>query len=184
MNEQIAQIAERLKGLRDAIDASTAEFATSAGITEEEYCDYESGEKDIPISLLQNIARQYGVEMTALLFGDDPHVNSYYLTRAGQGVAMERSKAYKYHLLGSGFKGRKADPFIVTVEPKTTDTPMHLNSHVGQEFNMVLQGTLMLQINDKELILNEGDSIYFNSGLPHGMKALNNQPVKFLAIIL
>jgi quercetin dioxygenase-like cupin family protein len=42
----------------------------------------------------------------------------------------------------------------------------------------------MLKINDKELILNEGDSIYFDSSLPHGMKALHNKPVKFLAVVL
>jgi quercetin dioxygenase-like cupin family protein len=42
----------------------------------------------------------------------------------------------------------------------------------------------MLNINGKNLILNEGDSIYFDSSLPHGMKALNEKPVKFLAVIL
>ena len=41
-----------------------------------------------------------------------------------------------------------------------------------------------MTINDKELVLNEGDSIYFDSSLPHGMKALNERPVKFLAVIL
>ena len=77
---------------------------------------------------------------------------------------------------------RKADPFIVTVEPN--DKPLHLNSHPGQEFNMILEGTLLLSINGKELTLNEGDSVYFDSNKLHGMKALNNQPVKFLAIII
>lgn len=184
MNEQITQIAERLKGLRDALDATIDDFAASAGISAEEYAAFESGNIDIPISLLQSISKQYEVEMTALLFGDEPHVDSFYLTRAGQGVAMERTSAYKYNSLGAGFKNRKADPFIVTVEPKPENEPIHLNSHIGQEFNLVLEGTLMLQINHKELILHEGDSIYFNSGLQHGMKALNNKPVKFLAIIL
>jgi len=184
MNDQIEQIAQRLKGLRDALDASVEDFAKTAGISKEEYESYESGKKDISISLLQSICRQYGVEMTAILFGDEPHVESYYLTRAGQGIAMERTKAYQYNSLGAGFKNRKADPFIVTVEAKPDDTPIHLNSHAGQEFNMVLEGTLQLTINGKELILHEGDSIYFNSGLEHGMKALNGKTVKFLAVIL
>ncbi|WP_368338144.1 cupin domain-containing protein, partial [Parabacteroides merdae] len=51
-------------------------------------------------------------------------------------------------------------------------------------YNMVLKGRMLLQINNKELILEEGDSIYFNSELPHGMKALDGEKVSFLAIIL
>jgi quercetin dioxygenase-like cupin family protein len=49
---------------------------------------------------------------------------------------------------------------------------------------MVLEGDLLLIIDGKELILHEGDSIYFDSGKPHAMKALNNRPVRFFAIIL
>ena len=60
---------------------------------------------------------------------------------------------------------------------------MHLNSHDGQEFNLVLKGTLLLSIGGKELTLNPGDSIYFDSTQPHGMRALNGEPARFLAII-
>jgi len=97
---------------------------------------------------------------------------------------MERSKAYKYRSLAAGFAHRKADPFIVTIEPKPENKPIHLNVHVGQEFNYVLEGSMLLSLNGKELTLNEGDSIYFNSEKKHGMKALNGRPVKFLAVII
>ena len=76
---------------------------------------------------------------------------------------------------------RNADPFIVTVEPKPDNEPIHYNSHSGQEFNLVLEGRMMLSIDGKDLILNEGDSLYFNSKLPHGMKALDGKKVRFLA---
>ncbi len=61
---------------------------------------------------------------------------------------------------------------------------MHLNSHSGQEFNYILEGRLLLSINGKELILNPGDSIYFDSNLPHGMQALDGKPVRFVATIM
>ena len=69
------------------------------------------------------------------------------------------------------------------MEPKE-DTEIQYNVHQGQEFNMVLEGRMLLDVNGKELILNEGDSLYFNSALPHGMLALDGKPVKFLAIIM
>jgi len=182
MNEQIKQIAERLKGLRDALELSEKEMGSVCGISTEEYTAYENGNKDIPVSLLHCIANKYGVELTSLLFGEDAHMKAYFLTRKGQGMAMERTKAYKYQSLAAGFKNRKADPFIVSVEPN--DKPIHQNSHSGQEFNMVLEGRMLLNMNGKELILEEGDSIYFDSNLPHGMKALDGKAVKFLAMII
>lgn len=183
MNNQIHEIAKRLSGLRDMLGISVEEMAATCHASAENYAGYESGEKDIPVSALENISKRFNIEMTALLFGDEPKMKSYFLTRSGQGMAMERTKAYKYQALASGFIGRKADPFIVTVEPVPAETPVHLNSHDGQEFNYVLEGKLLLNINGHELILNEGDSLYFDASQPHGMKALNDKPVKFLAII-
>lgn len=182
VNEQIKQIALRMKCLREDLEMTVEQMADICSISPSEYSAYESGEKDIPVSILHCISQKCNIEMTVLLFGEDPHMNTYYLTRKGKGTAMERTKAYKYQSLAAGFIDRKADPFIVTVEPN--DAPIHLNSHPGQEFNMVLEGSMLISINGKELTLNEGDSIYFDSNKLHGMKALNNQTVKFLAIIL
>ena len=61
---------------------------------------------------------------------------------------------------------------------------MKFKNNQGQEFNIVIEGRMLLNINGKELILNTGDSLYFNSALPHGMLALDGRPVKFLAIIM
>lgn len=73
---------------------------------------------------------------------------------------------------------------MVTVEPGSEITLLEFNSHPGQEFNFVIKGTMMTIIDGHEIILNEGDSIYFDSGYKHAMKALNNEPVRFLAIVL
>lgn len=184
MNQQIKEIAQRLYGLRDALGITSAQVATDCNIAESDYLQYESGQSDIPIGVLQAISKHYGVEMTALLFGEEPTMNSFFLTRSGLGTAMERVKAYKYQALAAGFVNRKVEPFIVTVDPKPEDSPIHKNTHDGQEFNYVLDGSLLLSIDGKEVVLNQGDSIYFDASKPHGMKALNNHPVRFLAVII
>lgn len=184
MNEEIKQIATRLIGLRDALEISPEEMAKICNLTTEEYLLLESGTVDISVSVLYQISHHFNIELTTLMFGDEPKMSSYFVTRKGKGITVERVKAYKYQSLAAGFSKRKADPFLVTVHPKEEDTPMFLNSHPGQEFNMVLSGRLLLSINGKELILEEGDSIYFNSELPHGMKALDGEKVCFLAMIM
>lgn len=184
MNEQIKQIAERLAGLRDALGITPEEMAKVCNISTEEYLLLETGTVDISVSILHQISQANGIALTTLMFGDEPKMSSYFVTRKGTGIAVERVKAYKYQSLAAGFINRKADPFIVTVHPKPEEDEIFLNSHPGQEFNMVLRGRIMLRINGKDLILEEGDSIYFNSELPHGMKALDGEKVSFLAVIL
>ena len=184
MNDQIRQIAQRLAGLREAVEAEAADVAACCGVAEADYLAMERAERDIPVSVLYNISQRYGVELSSLMFGDDPHMNAYFLTRNGKGPAVERVKAYQYESLAVGFSRRKGDPFMVTVQPTAEDTPIHLNAHPGQEFNYVIEGTLRLQIGNNTMELNEGDSIYFDSNRPHGMKAMNGKAVKFLAIIM
>ena len=111
-------------------------------------------------------------------------MHSYFLTRKGQGVSVERRKAYKYQSLAGGFRGRKVEPFLVLVEPKPDDAPLEKNSHSGQEFNIVTEGSLEITIGKKTLVLNEGDSIYFDATQPHCMRALGGKPVRFLAVII
>ena len=184
MEEQIIQIAERLRGLRDALDLSIDELIGECGISREEYEKAENGSADISVGMLQKIARQYNLPLDTLMFGEEPKMSTYFLTRAGKGTSIERTKAYKYQALAAGFRDRIADPFIVTIEPKPTETPIHLNTHAGQEFNLVLEGRVEIHIGEKSLILGVGDSIYFNAQLPHGMRALDEKPMKMLAIIM
>ncbi|MDR2840643.1 MAG: cupin domain-containing protein [Paludibacter sp.] len=182
MNEQIQQIAARLRGLREALELNVEQVAEKTEITTADYLLYESGKSDIPMNFLFRTAQVFGIEISALISGEEPHANSFFVTRKGKGVSVERSKAYKYQALAHGFRNALAEPFEVTVEP--VDKPLHLNVHKGQEFNLVLEGKLFLSIGGKEIVLNEGDSIYFDSSNPHGMKALDNRNVRFLAIIL
>ena len=181
MEDQLKQIGERLRGLRDVLDLTAEEVAETIGISVEKYEKIEAGELDITISNLMKLAHKYGVSTEELIFAESPHMKSYYVTRKGQGMSIERTKAYKYQSLVGGFVGHKADVFIVTVEPKPGARTIYKNTHPGQEFNMVLEGKMELYIGGKTIVLDEGDSIYFDSTKPHGMLAVGNQPVKFLA---
>ncbi len=181
MDEQLKQIGERLRGLREVLDIPAEEVAEVIGIDVEKYLKIEAGELDITISKLMAIAHKYGVSTEELIFAETPHMKSYFVVRKGQGVSIERTKAYKYQSLVSGFVDHKADVFIVTVEPKPGARTIYKNSHEGQEFNLVLEGAMELYIGGKTIVLEEGDSIYFDSSKPHGMLAIGNKAVKFLA---
>jgi transcriptional regulator with XRE-family HTH domain len=183
MPETIRNIAARIRELREISGISAETLAREFGIPKETYLEYESGEADIPVGFLLKVAQRFGVELTDLLTGESPKLHIYSLTRKGTGISVERRSRYKYQSLACNFFHKKAEPFLVTVEPVSAGTP-GTDSHPGQEFNYVLEGTLKVIIDEHEIILEAGDSLFFDAGFKHGMEALNNRPARFLAIII
>ncbi len=184
MQEKLKEIASRIKELRGILGISQGDMASFLQMDQAMYLKYENGVEDIPASVLYEISRRLGVEMSILLTGETPRMHYFTVTRKGKGASVERQIDYKYESLASNFINKRAEPFIVTVEPKPTNEPVHTNAHPGQEFNLVLEGGLRLIIKDHEITLGEGDSIYFDSSCEHAMVALNGKPARFLAIIM
>lgn len=182
MSEQIKQIAERIKELRNISGLTLESLAEEFGISKDAYEEYESGNVDIPVGFLYKVANKFNVELTAILTGEGPRLHTYSLVRKGKGISVERRKQYKYLSLAYNFANKKAEPFLVTVEPD--ESPVQYNSHPGQEFNYMIEGRMKVIINGHEIILGEGDSLYFDSGIKHAMKALDKKQARFLAIIL
>jgi quercetin dioxygenase-like cupin family protein len=90
---------------------------------------------------------------------------------------------YIYWNLAYSFHHKKAEPFIVEVKPDTQEKPFNLNAHPGQEFNYVLEGRLLISIGGHEMELGPGDSVYYDSNEPHGMKTIDGKRVRFLAVV-
>jgi len=181
MSNQIQNLSIRLRGMRDAADYSVKDVADATEITEAQYADFEAGRVDVPMSYLAQLAAFYRVNTTVFLTGSDARANLFHVTRSGQGPVIERQKSYHYEALGAGFTGRKMEAYIVRVEPN--DKPLKENTHPGQELNIVMQGRILIRVAGHDTELATGDSIYFDATQPHGMKALDNQPAQFLAVI-
>ena len=184
MSDEIMQIANRIKGLRRDFEYSEESMAKELNISLTTYLQIESGEMDIQIGLLYKIASKFGIELAALISGENPRLHLYNIVRKGKGISVERRKQYKYESLAFNFIHKKVEPFLVTVDPDISQSKLSFHAHPGQEFNYLLEGTMKLFIDNHELILQEGDSVYFDSSFEHAMVALNNTPAKFLAIII
>lgn len=183
MKEKIQEIAARIRELREIAGLSLETVAEKLRLPVETYRTYEEGQADIPVGALYDFARLMGVDMTVLLTGREPKTHIFAVTRKDKGVQVERRRQYKYQSLAYHFVHKKAEPFLVTVDPKPEGSVVPRNSHPGQEFDYVLEGRLEVLIHDHALVLEEGDSVYYDSSHPHAMRALDGKPAKFLAII-
>ncbi len=182
-SEQLAAVAMRIRDLRDISGLSAPEVARRAGIDPDDYQAYESGESDFSFSHLFNIAKVLGVDISDLLTGESPKLHGYILTRAGEGLEFHRRDQYLYHHLAYNFKDKLAEPFLVTVSEDRKDAQKQAHSHAGQEFDYVLEGTLKIILGGQELFLKQGDSIYYDSSLPHVMYALEGD-CRFIAVVI
>lgn len=183
MNQKIKEIAERVKELRGLCDYTVLDVAYKLGIAEDTYLAYESGEKDFPASVLCEVAKILGVDSSVLLTGEEARMRVFAVTRRDKGVSVERRKQYSYQNLAANFIHKEFEPFVVTVEPKDEAAEVTTATHEGQEFNYVIEGKLKVYIHKNEIVLDEGDSIFFDSSYPHAMRALDGKKAKFLAIV-
>jgi len=179
MNDQIKQIAARIRELREILDITPEQAAISVGISKEEYLSYENAEADIPIGVLYGVAAEFGVDPTVLMTGDTPRMDDYTIVRGGKGVSIDRYAGYSFSALAFNYKNRDMEPMIVTLSH--TDKA-ELVTHSGQEFNYVLEGTIKVIFGGKEFTLEAGDSVYFNPSVPHGQRSVTPQ-AKFLTVI-
>ena len=183
MDDQIKLIGQRIKDLREISELSQNEVADYLNVSLETYRSYEDGIEDMPISILYELANKFKVDFSAILSGDAPKLNVYQFVKAGHGLNMDRRQTYKYQSLAPNFAKKNIEPFLVTVPVSNDEDSIHLTNHPGQEFNYILEGRVCIIINGKEIIMEKGDSLIFNSKNWHGMKALDGKEAKFLAIV-
>ncbi|MCQ2457808.1 MAG: cupin domain-containing protein [Clostridia bacterium] len=181
--DQIRMIAMRIADLRDIVGLTQEDVASRSGVPLEDYIAYENGEKDFSFSHLFNIAETLGVDISDLLTGESPKLRGYVLTRAGKGLAFDRRRQYHYQHLAYNFSHKLAEPFIVTVEKDQPGVLKQAHSHEGQEFDYVLEGYLRIVLGGNELLLAPGDSVYYDSSLPHVMYAPESD-CRFIAVVV
>ena len=180
------EIAARIRELREISGISQEDMAARTGVSVEEYRRCEEGTQDLSIAFLYRTVLILGVDMGDLLEGHSPKLRSYALTRKGEGQRIEEAHHMIGYSLASGFRNRIALPLYMEIayRPEGEREPIQLTSHEGQECDIVIRGTMKIQIGGKSEILYPGDCIYYDSATPHGMIAVGGEDCAFYAIVL
>ena len=180
MNEKVAHVPERIKELREILEISALDMAKDTDIPFETYSKYESGEIDIPISVLYTIANHLGTDVTVLLTGEEAKMDSAAVCRKGKGVQIERYPGYEFSSLAYNFKHRTMEPLLVELDSSRPQAAQV--AHSGQEFNYVIEGKVKVTVGKSEHVLLPGDTIYFDARIPHGQSAVDGT-AQFITII-
>ena len=180
------EIAFRIREMREIMGFSEEEMAEKTEVSVEKYRDYESCRVDLPFTFIHKCALAFEIELTDLLEGRGARLSSYTVTRRGKGQQTAKEDGISIANLAPEFRHKIAEPYWVRYEysPELQNKPIHLTKHSGQEFDLVLSGSLMVQVGTNKEVLHEGDSIYYNSSIPHGMIAVDGSDCVFCAVVL
>ena len=186
MNNQLMEVAFRIKEMREVCGFSEEEMAAKTDITVEEYLEYEKGTVDFPFSFIHKCAKAFGIGKTDLLEGQSSNLSSYTVTRKGQGKITSKEDGIEINNLAPLFRNKLAEPYLAKYEyrEELQNQPIHTITHGGQEFDIVLSGKLKVRVGNHTEVLEEGDSIYYKSSTPHGMIAVDGEDCTFLAVVI
>ena len=186
VNNQLMDVALRIREMREIVGYSVAEMAEKTEISQELYREYEAGTADLPFTFMHKCAKIFGLELTELLEGHSAKLSGYAVTRKGKGMVTASEDGITIQDMAAMFRQKLATPYYVTYEysEDLQDEPIHTTTHDGQEFNLVLKGSMRIKVGEHEEVLREGDSIFYKSSTPHGMIAIDGEKCVFLSMIM
>ena len=186
LNYKIGEMAGRIRELREIEGLTTYEMAAKTDVTQEEYIACESGSRDLNFAFIYRCALALGVDVTDIIEGHSPTLKSFTVTRSGEGQEIANAHGMTYYNLAYAFQNRIAEPLYVrsAYDESAQNRDIELTTHEGQELDLVLSGSLLVQVGEHRTTLQAGDSIYFDSATPHGMIAVGGADCEFYAIVL
>jgi quercetin dioxygenase-like cupin family protein len=181
-----AGLGMRLKKAREDRGLSIFDVYLRTNIDVDTLSQIEEGDLIPPLGTVIKLAKGLDLKMGYFISGEEG--KAYTIVRRGNrkvtsryDPSKEKHHGYGYQSLAPHKTDRRMDPFLVTLEPSTTEGER--STHDGQEFIFVLHGKMEVRLGEKIHILEPGDSIYYDSTVPHLVKCRGKEPTYILAVL-
>ena len=186
------RLGPKIKSLRDSKNMSAEDLAEASRTRVELIEQLEAGALVPSLTPLLAIARALGVRLGT--FVDDEPQRGPVVTRRGDvgkndgkvvrfsgKSADEKNSALNFFPLASDKQDRHMEPFVIDMHP--VEETHELSCHEGEEFIYVLKGEVELFYGNEKYVIGEGDSIYYDSVVPHDLHVCGNADARILAVI-
>ncbi|MDR1954758.1 MAG: cupin domain-containing protein [Candidatus Methanoplasma sp.] len=175
------KLGSRICAYRERLGITQEELAQRTGTDINFITDVEEGNIYPAVGMLIKLSRALGKRLGT--FTDDIVVKDPLITKASErteeGSTQGRSH-YHYFPLGKGKTDRHMEPLFIRIDPECGED---VSSHDGEEFIMVLSGKIELTYGKEKNMLGPGDSVYYNSLIPHKVSAADDRPAEIFAVI-
>jgi transcriptional regulator with XRE-family HTH domain len=159
------EIAEKLKAFRSANRMTLKQLASKAGCTDAYLSQLERGHANPSIMILKKIASALQVKVVDFFLEPEVNENGIVVKEEERvNINFKRGDA-KIQMLVRNIQNKRMQPFYTTIEPGGGSKGSY--SHIGEEFGIVLQGELEVNLNGKSYRVKKNESFYFSSQEPH-----------------
>ena len=183
------RIGSKITTLRESLQLSREELAERCDCDVSVIEKLEAGQIAPSLAPLIKITRALGVRLGTLL-DDDSGVGPV-ITRKDHAEEVARLKSLEtssdggvldFFSLAEGKAARHMEPFLIDVSPAVPGAHA-LSTHEGEEFVYVLDGQIEIEYGKDLHVLSPGDSIYYDSIVPHQLRAHGAAPARILAVV-
>ncbi len=183
------QLGAKIQQIRENREMSVEELAAESQCSREVIESIESGDLIPSLTPLIKIARVLGVRLGTFL--DDAPQTGPVMVKSGKSEQVIHfsgkedhpdTSALDFYALASGKAERHMEPFMIEVRPPASKD-YKLSSHEGEEFIYVMEGEIEISYGQESYLLSKGDSIYYDSIIPHDLHAYGEENAKILAIV-
>ncbi len=177
-------ICENIKKCRIRKQYTLEKLALLTGLTKGYLSKVERSDKAPPYSTLNKIAGALGMEVTGLLEKSKGPLNDMRIdfTRTKDAAVIRgksKTEGYDYQILAGNKPGKNMEPFIIYAP----DEIKKMYTHEGEEFLYVIEGRLEFIYGDQTYIMEPGDTVYFDSCVPHTGRSLGGGTTRLLVMI-
>jgi transcriptional regulator with XRE-family HTH domain len=171
------ELGRRIRTLRTERGLTLTGLAARVGITRSFLSSVERGVAYPSLLVLRSIAA--ALEVPVFMLFTAPEANGMVVRKGARKVIKPPGAPVSYELVSPDLR-RKIEMIIVRLKPGLDSAAM---AHEGEECALVLRGRVAITVGDVEYELNEGDSIYYDSGLPHKARAVGDEPAEIVSAI-
>lgn len=177
------RIGDKIKEFRLSRCMTLDQLAAMTGFTKGYISRIENSEKSPPVSTLGKIANALNIDIISFLSGDEERkedTNIDIIKKDERKVvgSMDAPTGYTYESLAYRIPGKNMDPYMITIDDHSSEF-----QHEGEEFIHIIQGKIEFYYEGKTYTLEEGDSAYFSSGIPHSGRSIGDSKAKFLCVM-
>ncbi len=184
-NQLEVAIGHQVRQFRQDLDMTVAEVAKEAGLSSGMLSKIENGMTSPSLATLRSLSRALNVPVTSFFRKFEEQRDATFV-RAGEGLPIERRGSrtgHLYQLLGHSVGHRTSvEPYLITLTEKSEVFPLF--QHSGIEFIYMLEGRVTYRHGSRTYDMGPGDSLFFDSDVPHGPEELVALPVRLLSLIV
>ncbi|MDI6753266.1 MAG: cupin domain-containing protein [Thermodesulfobacteriota bacterium] len=182
------KLGEKIKDLRLQKRYTLRQVAGKTGLSIALLSQIENSAVSPPVATLLRIARALDVNIGHFFREEESREKAVVVRKNERRKTFRRMHAqhgeggYTYEALAYTKNAKHMEPFLVEFEPKKKEELTFLN-HRGEEFLFLFRGQLAFHYNQDEIVLDSGDSLYFDSGVPHAFRALKGKKAQAIVMV-